>query len=107
MDRLKEAIEFQFDLNLWPPSFVKGASFVAAKRRLCVDSVILAEIVGTAAFIGKTQIQLEGSDRVEVASLWVLNVQVKFCYSSLKLFYICFNKTNFFNQKSIILGKWL
>ena len=75
-DQLKKAIKLQFDLRLWPQEFVAGASLVAAKRRLNLDSVILGLVLGTSAFIGKTQIALEGSDKVEVAGLWICNIQV-------------------------------
>ena len=73
---LKEAIKLQFDATLWPAEFIVGVSSVAVKRRLNIDSMVLAYILGTSVFLGKSQIQLEGSDKVEVASLWVCNIQV-------------------------------
>ena len=45
-DNLKKAIELQFDKNLFPEEFVYGASLISAKRRLNVDSVILAQLLG-------------------------------------------------------------
>lgn len=78
VDRLKEAIDFSFDLNLWPTDFIKGVSLVSAKHRLNMDSVVLAQIVGTSAFLGKTQIRIEGGDKFEVGSVWACNVQVLF-----------------------------
>ena len=86
VDRLKEAIEFSFDLNLWPTDFIKGVSLVSAKHRLNMDSVVLAQIVGTSAFLGKTQIRIEGGDKFEVGSVWACNVQVLFVL----IFYLFF-----------------
>jgi len=85
-DSLKKAIELKFDLNLWPTDFVKGCALIAAKNRLNVDSVILAFVLGTSIFAGKSEITVDGSDRVEVGSLWILNIQVSlFLISSVKL----------------------
>lgn len=75
-DLLKKAIKLRFDLNLWPPAFVKGCALLAAKNRLNIDSIILAFITGTSIFVGKSEIMVDGSDRIEVGSLWVLNIQV-------------------------------
>ena len=75
-DLLKKAIEYRLDLNLWPPTFIEGCALVAAKHRLHIDSVIMAFITGTSIFVGKSEIRVGGSDRVEVGSLWVLNIQV-------------------------------
>ena len=73
---LQAAMNFQFNLNLWPESFVEGCALVAAKRRLNIDSVLLSLILGTSAFVGKSQVRLDGSDKVDVASIWVCNIQV-------------------------------
>ena len=80
-DKLKEAIGLKFDMNLWPVDFVKGAALIAAKRRLNLDSVILGLILGTSAFIGKSQIVLDGSDKVEAGGLWICNIQVHFFFT--------------------------
>ena len=76
MDRLKEAVAYCFNIDLWPTEFSTGCALVAAKRRLNMDSVTLAMILGTSVFVGKSQIVLEGSDKVAVGSLWVCNIQV-------------------------------
>ena len=76
-DNLKSAITRKFDLKLWPPAFIHGCSLIAAKNRLDVDAVVLSFICGTSIFAGKSQIMVEGSDRVECGSLWVLNIQVR------------------------------
>ena len=75
-DNLKTAIGRKFDYNLWPPRFIHGCALLAAKNRLDLDAVLLALICGTSIFAGKSQIILEGSDRVECGSLWILNIQV-------------------------------
>ena len=77
-DQLKRAIELRFNMDLWPKEFVSGAALISAKRRLNIDSVVLGLILGTSAFLGKSQIALEGSDKVEVGGLWVCNIQVNF-----------------------------
>ena len=73
---LQEAMNIKFNLKLWPTNFIEGCALVAAKRRLNIDAVALSIIMGTSAFVGKSQIRMEGSDKVDVASLWVCNVQV-------------------------------
>ena len=72
---LKDAMGYKFNLNLWPKSFIEGCASIAAKRRLNVDSVVLSVILGTSIFVGKSQVRMEGSDRIDVASLWVCNIQ--------------------------------
>ena len=84
-DVLKKAIELRFDLNSWPINFVRGCALIAVKHRLNIDSVILAFILGTAIFVGKSEIVVTGSDRVEVGSLWILNVQVSVAIVFLRL----------------------
>ena len=76
-NRLKEAVERKFDLNLWPQQFFYGFALVAACNRLNIDAVIMALIAGTAIFVGKSEIVLEGSDKTESGSLWIVNVQVR------------------------------
>ena len=73
---LQDAMNVKFNLKLWPTNFVEGCALVAAKRRLNIDSIVLSIIMGTSAFVGKSQICMDGSDKVDVASLWVCNVQV-------------------------------
>ena len=73
---LKEAMSYKFNLNLWPKSFIEGCASIAAKRRLNIDSVVLSVILGTSIFVGKSQVRMEGSDRIDVGSLWVCNIQV-------------------------------
>lgn len=75
---LKNAMDIAFNLNLLPQDFAVGCAMIAAVRRLNIDSVILALIVGTASFIGKSEVSKENSKRVDVGSLWVVNVQVKY-----------------------------
>ena len=75
-DFLKTAISQKFDLNLWPPRFIRGCALIAAKNRLDIDAVMLSLVAGTSIFAGKSQIHLEGSDREESGSLWIPNVQV-------------------------------
>ena len=79
-DHLKKAIEIGFDLNLWPVKFIQGSSAVAIKNRLNVNSVLLAFLTGTSIFAGKSEIKVEGSDRTECGSLWVLNIQVRYIF---------------------------
>ena len=71
-------MSYRFNLNLWPHEFIEGCASIAAKRRLNIDSVILSIILGTTVFVGKSQIRMVGSDKVDVASLWICNVQVGF-----------------------------
>ena len=73
---LQEAMNFCFNLSLLPSDFVEGCALVAAKRSLNIDAVALSIILGTSTFLGKSQIQMEGSDKIDVASLWVCNIQV-------------------------------
>ena len=73
---LQEARNFCFNLSLLPSDFVEGCALVAAKRSLNIDAVALSIILGTSTFLGKSQIQMEGSDKIDVASLWVCNIQV-------------------------------
>ena len=75
---LQYAMSYRFNLNLWPQEFIEGCASIAAKRRLNIDSVILSIILGTTVFVGKSQIRMVGSDKVDVASLWICNVQVGF-----------------------------
>ena len=75
---LQYAMSYRFNLNLWPHEFIEGCASIAAKRRLNIDSVILSIILGTTVFVGKSQIRMVGSDKVDVASLWICNVQVGF-----------------------------
>ena len=74
---LEQAMNYKLNLDLWPRDFIIGCSNLAAKYRVNIDSLILSFLLGTATFLGKTQVRLQGSDRVEVGSLWILNVQVK------------------------------
>ena len=73
---LKKAIERTYDLNLWPVEFVQGSAAISVKNRLNIDSILLAFLTGTSIFVGKSKIKVGPSDREEVGSLWVLNVQV-------------------------------
>ena len=73
---LQDAMSYSLNLNLWPSEFIEGCALVAAKRRLNVDSVILSIILGTSVFAGKAQVRMEGSDKIDVASLWICNIQV-------------------------------
>ena len=73
---LQDAMNVKFNLRLWPTNFVEGCALVAAKRKLNIDLVVLSIIMGTSTFVGKSQIRMDGSDKVDVASLWVCNVQV-------------------------------
>ena len=82
-DVLKTAVSRKFNLNIWPVPFIRGCSLLAAKNRLDIDAVILALVAGTSIFAGKSQIHLEGSDRVECGSLWILNVQVGYTLEKL------------------------
>ena len=75
-DTLRKAIQRKFDLSLWPVEFVRGCSLIAIKNGLNIDAVILAIIAGTSIFSGKSEIRIEGSDRVEVGSIWIVNIQV-------------------------------
>ena len=52
MSEMESIIDLQFDMNLWPPAFVRGIALVSAKRRLNMDAVVLAQLVGTSAFLG-------------------------------------------------------
>ena len=90
-DHLRKAIQRRFDLSLWPKNFIRGCALVAVKGRLNIDTVILAFIVGTSIFSGKSQIFLEGSDRVEVGSIWIVNVQVYFDYLLVSRYLSLFN----------------
>ena len=82
MDPLKKAIKFHFDNSLWPASFRKKCFQMAAKSRLNPDAVMLALVTGTAIFCGKSRIRVDGTDREEYGSLWVMNVQVLYSVSS-------------------------
>ena len=62
-------MNFRLNLNLWPTTFVEGCAMVAAKRSLNIDAVALSIVLGTSTFLGKSQIQMDGSDKVDVASL--------------------------------------
>ena len=73
---LQDAMSYSLNLNLWPSEFIEDCALVAAKRRLNVDSVILSIILGTSVFAGKAQVRMEGSDKIDVASLWICNIQV-------------------------------
>ena len=73
---LQDAMSYSLNLNLWPSEFIESCALVAAKRRLNVDSVILSIILGTSVFAGKAQVRMEGSDKIDVASLWICNIQV-------------------------------
>ena len=69
-------MNFRLNLDLWPTDFVVSCAKLASKHRINVDSLVLSLILGTSFFLGKTQLRLQGSDRVEIGSLWILNVQV-------------------------------
>ena len=73
---LKRACSYKLDLTLWPPEFVRGCAQVAVRHKLNIDSVILAFLLGTSVFVGKSEISLDGSDRKEVGSIWLCNIQV-------------------------------
>ena len=73
---LQDAMNFTLNLNLWPKDFIEGCALVAAKRRLNIDSVVLSLILGTSVFAGKAQVRMEGSDKIDVSSLWFCNIQV-------------------------------
>ena len=79
-DPLKRAVNYKFDLRLWPLAFIQGCAQVAARHRLNIDSVILGLLVGTSVFIGKSEIALEGGDRKEAGSLWFVNIQVNMIF---------------------------
>ena len=89
---LKEAMNFYLNLHLWPTDFVEGCAMVAAKRSLNIDAVALSIILGTSTFLGKSQIRMEGSDKVDVALLWICNIQVNIDHLSYFPFDCCLSR---------------